>query len=71
MKTNKGLGFIHPIATYAGVKVVHLIMGFHYDPFQEGLLTYKLLIDILSWGIIAVLTYFLSKWFFPEKNNSI
>ncbi|QNF31227.1 hypothetical protein HUW51_00275 (plasmid) [Adhaeribacter swui] len=64
-------GFTHLVVTYIIVKVVHYLVGFHYNPFQEGLLTYKLLIDISSWGMVAALTYFLFKQLLPEKNKFI
>ncbi|QMU28133.1 hypothetical protein [Adhaeribacter radiodurans] len=66
MKNNSQFGFAHLVVTYIIVKVVHHLAGFHYNPFQDGLLTYKLLVDILSWGM-AGLIYFLSKRLWPQR----
>ncbi len=72
MKNNNGmLGFVRLFTTYIVVKVIHKFAGFHYDPFREGLINFKFLIDIISWGIVSASIYFLMKRLLAEKSHSV
>ncbi|ALI99977.1 hypothetical protein [Rufibacter tibetensis] len=49
------------LITYIVVKVVHLLTGFNYNPFEEGLLTIKFVLDVVSWVMVYGLVYFIVK----------
>ncbi len=65
---NRFIDFIPLIITYIVVKVMHKLVGFNYDPFREGILNVKFLIDIMSWIIVYAVIYILMKKLLPQKN---
>jgi hypothetical protein len=70
MKNNiRLIGFLTILITYIVVKIVDTLAGFHYDPFREGIINIKFLIDIISWGVVYAVIYTLLKRLLPPKNN--
>ncbi len=47
------------IATYIIVHITHYFIGFEYTLHQEGIFTYKLIVDVLSWAVVYLLLRFL------------
>ncbi|MFB9865503.1 hypothetical protein [Rufibacter immobilis] len=68
---NKSSQLLSLFITYVVVKIVHYLVGFAYDPFTEGLLTSKLLIDFASWAVVYLLVYFIVKKASFRKSASV
>ena len=66
-KNNRLFGFVHILITYIIVKIIHKLAGFHYNLFNEDIISINFFIDIMSWVIIYGITYFIiKKLFFKE-----
>jgi hypothetical protein len=66
--SNSFISLVLILLTYVIVKIGHKLAGFHYDIFSEGIMNVKFLIDIMSWGIVYAILYFLLKKLLPLKN---
>lgn len=56
------------IATYIIVNLTHYLVGFEYKLHEEGVFTYKFIVDVLSWAIVySVLQFVYSKLIFRRN----
>ena len=68
MKQNNGLiTFITVTITYVIVNIVYKLTGFHYNV-SEGIFKFKLVIDIILWGIVSFVVYVLIKMLLGKIN---
>lgn len=65
--SSKYIGLISMLITYIVVKIGHLLAGFQYNIFSEGIFNFKFLIDIISWIIVYGIIYFLLKKLIPKR----
>lgn len=65
-KTNRFTAFGTILLTYIIVKIVYKLIGFHYD-FSDGLVNFKLLIDIALWVFIYFPVNYLLKNIFSGR----
>lgn len=58
------------IATYIIVNLTHYLVGFEYKLHEEGVFTYKFIVDVLSWAIVYSVLQFLYEKLIFRRNIS-
>ena len=64
---SKRTTFISLIITYVVVKVIHILAGFEYDIFSEGILNLKFLVDVAFLAIVHAAVNFLLRKLLSQK----